>query len=92
MALQYYQATTTAGLTTTVLSVGEAMSKIIKCPECLHEFDSIDSVTNDKKMMAQLVKSGFGYREIGNKFNQHPQTVKYWAEKLNTDDVSEAEI
>jgi hypothetical protein len=35
-------------------------------------------------MMATLVEEGFGLREVGRIFDEHPETVKYWHKKLKS--------
>lgn len=58
------------------------MSNIITCPHCLKSFDKTElGIAKDRKMMAVLVEEGFGLREIGRRFNEHPETVKYWHKK-----------
>ena len=60
------------------------MQRLVTCPKCLTQFDPKEGVSNDKKMMALLVKQGYGLREVGRIFNEHPETIKYWAEKINS--------
>ena len=58
------------------------ISNIITCPHCLKSFDkSALGVAKDRKMMAVLVEQGFGLREVGRRFDEHPETVKYWHKK-----------
>lgn len=59
-----------------------SQGKTAICPECLTEFPLTKSVNVRHKMMASLANEGFGLREIGRIFGEHPQTVKYWSIKL----------
>ena len=57
-------------------------TKIITCPLCGGNFDYYNMNAQKHDMMATLVKSGFGYRAIGRLTGEHPQTVKYWSNRL----------
>lgn len=58
-------------------------SDVITCPFCLKPFTQKESSELGQKRLAMklLVEGGMPLREIGRLLNEHPQTVKYWAEK-----------
>lgn len=65
------------------------ITRIITCPSCLHQFTN-DKDGKTRRMMATLVEQGFGLREVGRIFNEHPETVKYWHKKIkSTQDTAE---